>query len=81
VAAAAPSRDKAAANAQPPAADARQQEKSTLPLKLFVLAVAIGLCITSLVGATLAFSNPRNRKEAGVMLVLGTLLPLLLLFL
>lgn len=81
VGAAAPSHDMATANPQPPAADAHEQEKSTLPLKLFVLAVAIGLCITSLLGLTLAFSNPRKRKEAGVMLVLGTLLPLLLLFL
>lgn len=73
--------DMAAGKPRQPAADAHEQKKSTLPLKLFVLAVAIGLCVTSLLGLTLAFSNPRNRKEAGVMLVLGTLLPLLLLFL
>lgn len=76
---AAPPPDTAAAKPRPPAADAHEKGKSTLPLKLFVLAVAIGLCISSLLGMTLAFSNPRNRKEAGVMLMLGTLLPLLLL--
>lgn len=79
-AAAAPSHEPAAAKAPSPGAEMHAPEKSTLPLKLFVLAVAIGLCVTSLVGLTLAFNNPRNRKEAGVMLLLGTLVPLLLLF-
>jgi hypothetical protein len=79
-AAASPPHEPAAAKAPSPGADTHAPEKSTLPLKLFVLAVAIGLCVTSLVGLTLAFNNPRNRKEAGVMLVLGTVVPLLLLF-
>ena len=61
-------------------AEAPDQEKSTLPLKLFVLALAIGLCVTALVGLTLAFTNPRSRMQSAVMLVLGTLLPALLLF-
>lgn len=63
-----------------PSAEAPDQEKSTLPLQLFVLALAIGLCVTALVGLTLAFTNPRSRKQSAVMLVLGTLLPALLLF-
>ena len=63
-----------------PSAEAPDQEKSTLPLKLFVLALAIGLCVTALVGLTLAFTNPRSRKQSAVILVLGTLLPALLLF-
>lgn len=63
-----------------PSAEAPQQEKSTLPLKLFVLALAIGLCATSLVGLTIALTNPRSRKESAVALVLGALLPALLLF-
>lgn len=62
-----------------PSAEAPREEKSTLPLKLFVLALAIGLCATSLVGLTIAFTNPRSRKESAVMLALGTLLPVLLL--
>jgi hypothetical protein len=77
---AAPPRPSTPAKAPAPGAEGHAPEKSTLPLKLFVLAVAIGLCLTSLVGLTLAFNNPRNRKETGVMLVLGTLVPLLLLF-
>jgi hypothetical protein len=63
-----------------PSEEAPDPERSTLPLKLFVLALAIGLCVTALVGLTLAFTNPRSRKQSAVMLVLGTLLPALLLF-
>lgn len=63
-----------------PSAEAPDQERSTLPLKLFVLALAIGLCVTALVGLTIAFTNPRSRKQSAVMLVLGALLPALLLF-
>lgn len=70
----------AARPARAPSAEATDQEKSTLPLKLFVLALAIGLCITALVGLTIAFINPRSRKQSAVLLVLGTLLPALLLF-
>lgn len=69
-----------AAPAKPVAAAETSPKKSTLPLKLFVLALAIGLCVSSLVGLTIAFTNPRSRKETAIMLVLGTLLPALLLF-
>lgn len=65
--------------ARAPSAEAGHQEKSALPLKLFVLALAIGLCFTALAGLTIAFSNPRSRKQSAVMLGLGTLLPTLLL--
>lgn len=58
---------------------AKHEKKSTLPLKLFVLALAIGLCVTSLVGLSIAFSNPRSRKETGIMLILGTLVPIIML--
>lgn len=71
----------AAPSAPPPAAAAHEEKKSPLPLKLFVLALAIGLCASSLVGLTIALSNSRSRKETIVLLVLGSLLPVLLLFL
>jgi hypothetical protein len=67
-----------AAPAAPPVV--HEASKSPLPLKLFVLALAIGLCATSLVGVTIAFSNPRSRRQTALMLVLGTLVPALLLF-
>jgi hypothetical protein len=71
--AAAPGAGQAAAPAS------HEATKSPLPLKLFVLALAIGLCATSLVGLTIALSNPRSRRPTALMLVLGTLLPLVLL--
>lgn len=77
--AAAPVASAPAAARPAPAASAPHEEKSTLPLKLFVLALAIGLCATSLVGLTIALTNPRSRKESIVMLALGTLVPALLL--
>jgi hypothetical protein len=57
-----------------------EETKSPLPLKLFVLALAIGLCATSLVGVTIALSDARSRRQTALLLVLGTLAPLLLLF-
>lgn len=53
--------------------------KSTLPLKLFVLALAVGLCASSLLGLYIALSNPRSRKETAVVLALGIAFPVLLL--
>lgn len=55
-------------------------EKSALPLKLFVLALAIGLCVTALFGLTIAFANPRTRRQNALALGLGTLVPVVLLF-
>jgi len=46
-----------------------------------VLAMAIGLGLSSLIGVSLALSNPRARGEAGIALALGAILPLLLLLL
>jgi hypothetical protein len=64
-----------------PAASPAKQEESWQPLKLFVLLMAIGLGMSSLIGVYLALSNPRARAEAGMALALGAILPLLLLLL
>lgn len=64
-----------------PAAGLAEREPSSQPLKLFVLAMAIGLGMSSLIGVFLALSNPRARGEAGIALALGAILPLLLLLL
>ena len=61
-------------------ASEQKKKKSPLPLKLFVLTLAIGLCVSALLGVTIAFTNTSNRKAAAIMLVLGTLLPAVLLF-
>lgn len=50
-------------------------------LKGFVLLMAIGLMVTSLIGIYIAIQNPRSRRNAWISLTLGTALPLLLLFL
>ena len=67
--------------ASAPAAQAapHAEKKSALPLKLFVLALAVTLCISTLLGLTLALNNPRTRKSTVLMLVLGVVVPLLLL--
>ena len=62
-------------DAVPPAAP----QPSALPLKLFVLALAAGLCLSSLTGMYLALANPRTRVASGATLAAGAVLPLLLL--
>lgn len=56
-------------------------EKSTWPLKLFVLALAIGLIVSALTGIYIALSNPRTRKGAVAAFAIGLLLPAGLLYL
>jgi hypothetical protein len=63
------------------AARPAERQPSSQPLKLFVLAMAIALGLSSLIGVYLALSNPRVRGEAGIALALGVILPLLLLLL
>lgn len=81
-AAAAAPKDEQAAHATPAAAKQAQgeppEQKSTWPLKLFVLALAAGLCLSSLTGLYIALSNPRSRVQVGLTLAGGVLLPLLL---
>lgn len=55
------------------------EEHSSLPLKLFVVALAIGLCASSLAGLYIAFSNPRIRLPVGLTLAAGMLLPVILM--
>jgi hypothetical protein len=68
-------------SAPAPAAEHEREheKKSPLPLKLFILAMAIGLCVSALLGVYFALSNPRTRVETLVAVGLGALIPLLLL--
>jgi hypothetical protein len=79
--AATPTAGSAGSLAAGPAAIPVKQEQSWQLLKLFVLLMAIGLSLSSLIGVYLALSNPRARSEAGMALALGAILPLLLLLL
>ena len=58
-----------------------QRRRSALPLKIFVLAVAIGLIATALIGLWIGLSNRTTRRNTLIMMALGTLAPVALLFL
>jgi hypothetical protein len=49
-------------------------------LKVFVLFVAIGLVATATLGIYIAFKNSRAHKITWTLLMLGTALPIALLF-
>jgi hypothetical protein len=52
---------------------------SPLPLKIFVVLLALGLITSTLLGITIALTNRAMRRTSIVMLIAGTVLPLLLL--
>lgn len=70
---------KAREAAPPPVHQAKAP--SPIPLKAFVLLLALGLILTSLLGATIALTSAATRKSAAIALVLGTAVPTVLLFL
>ncbi|MCU6499091.1 hypothetical protein LPN04_14940 [Rugamonas sp. A1-17] len=79
-----PPKPKAPAAAPASAAPARAaapEEHVNMPLKLFVVALAVGLCLSSLAGLYIAFTNPRSRRSAGFALAGGMVLPALLVLL
>ncbi|NVD71844.1 hypothetical protein HUX88_14975 [Duganella sp. BJB1802] len=79
-----PPKPKAPAAASAPAAAAKAaapEEHVNMPLKLFVVALAVGLCLSSLAGLYIAFTNPRSRRSAGFALAGGMALPALLVLL
>jgi hypothetical protein len=64
------------------APDEHQSEQpSSLPLKCFVLLLALGLMATAALGIYMAFQNRSNRRITGIMLVTGFVLPIALLYL
>ena len=54
---------------------------SPLPLKIFVLCMAIGLISSALLGITIALRNKSARRTSLIALALGTAVPVLLLLL
>lgn len=52
---------------------------SRLPMQVFVALLSIGLIISSLLGVMIALNNKTTRRMSIVMLVAGTVLPLLLM--
>jgi hypothetical protein len=71
----------------PPGAAATTPEKSPplhrpspLPLKIFVLLMAIGLISTTLLGIYMSFKYNRDRRVVWALLIAGIVLPIILLF-
>ena len=52
---------------------------SPLPLKIFVVILALGLITSTLLGLTIALTNRATRRVSVMLAVAGTVLPLLLL--
>jgi hypothetical protein len=59
---------------------ARSARPSPLPLKIFVLFMAVGLISTTLLGIWMAFKYNRDPKVVWGLLIAGAVLPVLLLY-
>jgi len=57
------------------------KKPSRLPMQIFVALLSIGLIISSLLGVMIALTSSATRRVSIVMLVAGTVLPLLLMLL
>ena len=68
-------------NEAPPRPRRAPSGPSPIPLKIFVLCMAIGLISSALLGITIALRNPTGRRNALIALALGVVLPILLLLL
>ncbi|MDF7777674.1 hypothetical protein P1X14_20635 [Sphingomonas sp. AOB5] len=73
---AAPAAPKASAPAPAPA-----KKHYTLPLKIFVTLMAIGLILSAVTGVVIALNTRATRNASIVMLAAGTILPLTMLLL
>ncbi|RYY32952.1 MAG: hypothetical protein EOP59_18360 [Sphingomonadales bacterium] len=63
--------------APPPAV----KKPNNLPLKIFVVLMAIGLALSAILGVTIALNTRATRRGAVAMLIAGSILPLLMLLL
>jgi hypothetical protein len=63
-----------------PAEASQGRKHHPLPLKIFFLIVAISLFLSSVSGLYMSYKYTRNRKVVTVLLVLGTVIPVALLF-
>jgi hypothetical protein len=57
------------------------KRKPSLPLKIFVLFMSTGLMLSSFLGIYMAFKYNRDRRIIWSLLIVGTALPIALLFL
>jgi hypothetical protein len=79
--AAKPEEDEAQPVSAPKSTPPAPKRKPSLPLKVFVLFMSIGLMLSSFLGIYMAFKYNRDRRIIWSLLIVGTALPLALLFL
>ncbi|MEG9435653.1 PepSY domain-containing protein [Edaphobacter sp. HDX4] len=63
---------------QPPALSEKRHHP--LPMKIFFLIVAISLFLSTLTGLYMSYKYMRNRRTVTILLVLGTVIPVALVF-
>lgn len=68
-----------AEKASQPAQKSGTESLATLPLKIFVILLAIGLIASALLGVVIALNNRATRLVSAVLLAAGAVVPLLLL--
>ena len=60
---------------------APSKRPNPLPLKIFVILLSISLIVSTLMGVTIALANRAARRSSIMLLVLGTVVPAVLLWL
>jgi hypothetical protein len=74
--------DEAAAKpSKPKPSGVAAKQPSPLLLKIFVVLMAIGLLLSTLIGLTVALANPRTRWTYLAIMIAGAVLPCVLLYL
>lgn len=68
----------AAVASEPPAAPGKKHHP--FPMKIFFLIVAISLFLSTLTGIYMSYKYVRNRRMMTALLILGTVIPLILVF-
>ncbi|MEO5494357.1 MAG: hypothetical protein ABIR08_10070 [Sphingomonas sp.] len=76
-----PHDEDAAKPPMPKPSGAALKRPSTLPLKVFVVLMAIGLLLSTLIGLTIALANVRTRRTYLAIMLAGAMLPCVLLYL
>ena len=71
--------ERGAPAAERPAPPAQAARPTTLPLKLFFLAMALSLIVSSALGVWIAFTSKRDRNVHVGLFVAGVVLPVVLL--
>lgn len=74
------SQSKKAETSPVPTAPPAQRQHHPLPMKIFLLSVSIGLFLSTISGIYMSYKYIRNRRVVTVLLILGTVIPVVLAF-